>query len=403
MFSGSHKDERSVLLCIIESGAVHTSLCLMHPKNKPFIVHSVTKSIAFQEKINFERFGSATLRALADACQEIITKGVSHVSSRRIRKGHIDAVYCIYSSPWYVSQTRHVDIRRPEPVVVTERLILDLAQENGAPRSLLSLADVHDTPKILTQDIVNVRLNGYPIHNPYNKKADRISFSIIAGAISQSFSKYAEDVIGRFFSQERFFHFAGPTMLFLGVRDTLASDDSFLAVDVSGELTDVSVIRDGVLTETISFPIGVRTGIRFFSKHERVLPTEVFGVVQGIRDKKLDAAKQKGYESGASLARTKWSSAFSQALLPHLASAPLPKKAFLFGDSGEFARVKDVLIPTNLLHPQTGEPIETTPILVENLSSFCITREGVRLGHPLTPLSALYVHRLLTMKKAETR
>ncbi len=403
MFGSSKKDEQSVLLCTIESGAVHASLCLMHPSNKPFIVHSATKPIAFQEEMNFERFASVTLQALADACQEIVTKGVPHVSSRRVRKGHIDAVYCIYSSPWYASQTRHVDIRRPKPILVTERLILDLAREYGAPQSLLSLADAHDAPKMLTQDIIGVHLNGYPVHNPYNKKADRISFSIIAGAISQSFSKYVEDVVGRFFSQEQFFHHAGPAMLFLGIRDTLASDDSFLAVDVSGELTDVSVIRDGVLVETISFPSGVRTGIRLFSEHERILPTEVFGIMQGIRDKKLDTIKQKEYESGASMARAKWSSAFAQALLPYLATAPLPKKAFLFGDSGEFARVKSILIPTDLTHPQTGETIDVTPVLAENLSSFCVTREGVRLGHPLVPLSALYVHRLLTMKNAKTR
>lgn len=402
MFGSSKKEEQSVLLCTIESGAVHATLCLMHPKSKPFIVHSVTKPIPLQETFDFERFAGATLQSLADACQDVITKGVPHVSSRRIRRGHIDAAYCTYGAPWYVSQTKTVDVKLPGTTVVTKSMFQRLLAEHSGPELSLSLADQNDAPRVLEQNIINIRLNGYPVGDPYDKEASRVSFSVLVGGVSRAFSEYVEDVVGRFFACDRIHHHAGSATLYFGVRDTLASSDSFLCIDVSGEITDISAVSDGVLFETVSFPLGVRTAMRSFAASAKVLPSEVLGIMQGLKDKTLDEKVAAAYEKAAEKVRNEWQSAFSQAMLPLLEHLPLPKSAFLFGDSGEFARVKDVLVPTKLSHPQTGDSIATTLVLAESLSSFCVVREGVRLGHPLTPLSALHVHRLLTMKNGGT-
>lgn len=398
LFTSSNKDEQSVLLATIESGAVHATLCLLSPHAKPFIVHSVTKPILFQEHLEFDRFASATLQSLADACQEVIKNGVSHVSSRRVRKGRIDAVYVTYASPWYVSQTQHVDIQKGDTVMVTKDLFAELMETHVTHKSFLTLSDKNDAPKVLTQDVIDIRLNGYSVHDPFGKEARRISFSILMGAISQSFSKYVEDVVGRFFSTESFNHFASPTVFFSGVRDTLATDESFLVLDMSGEITDVSVVRDGILLETVSFPVGVRTSMRSFARRAKVLPNEVLGIMHSLKDTKLDSEKTASYESAATATKADWHSAFSSALIPVLEHAPLPTKALLFGDASEFVRVKDVLVPTALSHPTSGEALDTTLILAEQFLPFCVVREGVRLGHPLVPLSALYVHRLLTMR-----
>lgn len=401
MFGTSQKKERSVLLCTVESGAVHATLCLMHRNNKPFIVHSATKPVPFQEHIEFDRFASATLQALADACQEIVTKGIPHIASRRVRRGHIDSVHCTYGSPWYVSQTHHIDVRHPGGFVVTQKALQGLLDQH-APKTPPSLADTHDHAKVLQQDIVDIRLNGYSVGDPYGKKADRISFSVTTGILSESLSRYMEDVVGRFFAYEQMTHHAGPAVMFFGIRDALATDSSFLALDVSAEVTDISIIRNGVLTETLSFPFGVRTAVRQFAQKSRLLVSEVLGVMQGLKDKKLDPQKTKEYEMHAARVRSAWHAAAAQALVPAVEESSLPKSAFLFGDSGEFARIKNILLPNDVSHPQTGESLPTTLVLAEQLASFCIVRSGVRLGHPLVPLSALYVHRLLTMKNGKT-
>ncbi|GEM_PF-6327404 len=397
IFGTTQKRERSVLLCTVESGAVHATLCLIHPNSKPFIVHSVSKSIPFHERLIFDRFASATLQALADACQEITIKGIPHIASRHVRHGHIDSVHCAYGSPWYVSQTHHIDVVLPNESVVTKKTILDLLERNSA-KTRLALADKHDRAKVLQQDIIDVRLNGYSVDNPYGKKADRISFSVTTGILSESLSLYMEDVVGRFFGYKQITHHAEPSILFFGIRDTLATDTSFLALDISAEVTDISLVRNGILSETLSFPFGVRTAIRQFSQKSRVIASEVLGIMQGLKNKKLDSTISKKYETYASYVRSAWKSSATQALIPTLEESPLPKTALLFGNSGEFTRIKDILLPTEIPHPTTGEVIPTTLVIAEQISHFCVVRAGVRLLNPLIPFFALYIHRFLTMK-----
>ncbi len=399
LFGKSKHTEQSVLLCVIESGAVHAALCLMRPKSKPLLVHVATHTIPFQDSFDFDRFARTTLQALAQSCADVMAKGIPHVSSRRVRSGHIDAVYCTYGSPWYVAQTQHVNVHLKKPVGITQKTLDALIAEHADATLSVPLAQQGDAPRILEHHIVDIRLNGYALKNPFGKTADRISFSIISGGVSSAFSKLVEDVVSRYVVTNRIVHHAGIATLFFGTRDALAVGESFLLVDISAELTDIALVRNGILQETISFPVGIRTLMRSFAHQTRLMPQEVPGALRALGSDALASSRASALQKAATATRTEWIDACTRALIQVLARAPLPQQAYICGDSDAFLYARDVLIPTALTHPQSASDITSTVVLAEHYRSACLARSGVRLAHPLVPCSALHVHTLLTMQK----
>jgi hypothetical protein len=46
---------------------------------------------------------------------------------------------------------------------------------------------------------------------------------------------------------------------YLAVRDKYISPDSYLLLDISGEITDVGIVTKGILESVLSFPFGKKT------------------------------------------------------------------------------------------------------------------------------------------------
>ncbi|MCR4274754.1 MAG: hypothetical protein NUW02_01760 [Candidatus Campbellbacteria bacterium] len=402
--SGAKKqDERSFLVCCIESGAVHVALLLVYPQNKPFIVHSVSKVIPFQETPNHERCTATTLQALVDACNGVVTKGVPYVSSQKVQHGHIDHIYCVYGSPWYISQTQEVNIEKENPIIITDKTLPELVKQYTPTDSLHAVVtDEKDAVYILEQSIVGIRLNGYAVDTPIGKEAKHISFSVSSGAISNQFRLYVEESISRFFSNISFTHHCAPTMEFFGIRDMLATENTFLIIDVSAEVTDVSVVRNGTLKETASFPYGTHSALRSFSHSANILSSETLGAVRSLQANKLDTKITKLYTEAAQKAEGEWRTFFEKTLLELEQGGGIPTSAFILGESSEFVLVQKLFIPTNkITNPRTGSPLVVTTLTTDALKSFCLVREGVQLSHPLLIFSSLYIHKTIAMAKGK--
>ncbi len=404
LFGTKKQKEHSFLVCSIESGAVYVALVLAYPNSKPFIVHSVSKAVPFQETPSHERLTATTLQALVDACNDVLTQGIPHVSSRRIQKGHIDAVYCVYGSPWYISQTQTVTIEKNEPVVITKKILSELVEQHVSVDALRAvLSDEQDAAYILEQNIVGVRLNGYATENPIDKEAKHVSFSVSSGAVSNRFRLYVEESISRFFPGVPFVHHCSPTMEFFGIRDAFVTEQSFFIVDVSAEVTDVSVVRAGVLQETATFPFGTRSALRSFALSAGILPSEALGITHTLQAGKLATDVTARYIDAAEKTYLTWKSLFEKTLLELGSEAGAFSSVFVLGESSDFVNLQKLFMPMEKsTNPHTGAPFTTTVISGDTLKPFCLVREGVRLSHPLLAFVSLYVHKTIAMTGKKT-
>jgi hypothetical protein len=221
---------------------------------------------------------------------------------------------------------------------------------------------------------------------------------VISGALSKKFHSYVEESVSRFFSNTPFTHHCAPTIEFLGIQDTFATDQSFLIVDISSEVTDVSVIRRGVLVETATFPYGTSSAMRSFTQYAGILPEEVLGTVRALQAGKLDTEVMQRYAEAQEKTQKEWVAHFGKILFELEQGGDVPTSTFILGESSEFLLLQKFFMPTErIISSHTGSRLTSTVLTSDTLKPFYSAQEGVLSAHPLLIFSALYVHKSVAM------
>ena len=71
-----------------------------------------------------------------------------------------------------------------------------------------------------------------------------------------------EDTVGRVFHLDKLHMHSFTLAGFLSLRDIFEFEEDFVFLDISGEVTDISFVKDGVLKEVQTFPLGRNSFIR---------------------------------------------------------------------------------------------------------------------------------------------
>jgi len=249
----------SVAGALIEVGGV---------EGKPKILHSVRKPMVFQEKLSFKRFVASMLKSLSEVSVELETK---------IPKTP-DKVMCFLSSPWYASQTRFIEVKRETPFIVSEKLLEELMEkeiESFKKDELIKYPELKKSnPKIIESHNIRVRLNGYETSNPIGKKANEAKIAFYVSVSTERVINNISENIKRVFNVEdvEFNSFMVP--FFSTMRDLFHDKHRFLLLDISGEITDIALVKNNVLFESVSFPLGTNFLIRRLVSGLKTTPLE---------------------------------------------------------------------------------------------------------------------------------
>ena len=125
LFSKNKKNSNSspVVLFDIGSGSVGAALVVFGKDDKPTILHSVRAPITFQKEIRPDLFIKRMLHSLESVALELEQKGIAKLGRGIFGKKHIGEILCVFSSPWYTSQTKILTYERKKPFMVDSRLI----------------------------------------------------------------------------------------------------------------------------------------------------------------------------------------------------------------------------------------------------------------------------------------
>ena len=125
------------------------------------------------------------------------------------------------------------------------------------------------------------------------------------------------------------------------VRDTFEDVKDFLLVDVTGEVTGIAVIRDSALEDTLSFPYGRNTIVRYVVKKTKSVPEDVLARIKiASSDDQSDINADMKTDENTDVKEAifeeekQWTDMFGKAC-SELSSEtnPLPRKVFLVSDT----------------------------------------------------------------------
>ncbi len=323
----SAKKEKIVAIFDIGSGSVGGAIVRM-PNNKnsiPVVVGSARADITLRPDLSFERFLDDMKKALDSTAQSLYA----------LRRGIPDEIFCVLASPWYLSQSRVIKIEKDKPFIFTRRMADDLLR-----RELSLLANVYEekygktksAPLMIEHHIIGVRLNGYTVDDPIGKKAKSLELDMVISlspalcidAIKETLLKTYPHIPGTFASFM--------TSAYLAVRDTYMTADSYLLVDVGGEVTDVAIVSNGVLKSSISFPFGKHTFFRYLCTKQQCELRDARELFSLFQSGAIDENRSNQIKPLMASVEQSWGESFHQSVLALPHPLGLPNMIFLTAD-----------------------------------------------------------------------
>lgn len=258
LFSPKRESE-CVLVFDIGSGSVGGAIVLTSAVNAARVLYSFRSDIPFQEEARGGALLALMLRALSQVASAISHEGfdASGFGSRRPR---ITEAVVSLSAPWIASKTSFLRLKNQTPVLITPEVVASLIEharsghdvEKGVPKGSVSVE----------QKLVKSVLNGYETAQPYDKEAHEAEFAVCESFALPGIVEKITDTITRVMHTHRISIHSFSLAAFAVLRERFPREPHFVLVDVSGEQTELSIVKNATLVESATFPFGRQRLIR---------------------------------------------------------------------------------------------------------------------------------------------
>jgi len=335
-FLGGSSREELALVFDIGSSSVGGALVELRTPGVPEIILSIREPITLEESIDFDRFLTLTAKSL-----EIVSNKISQSGLGAPRK-----IFCILSSPWYVSQTRIINLEKDTSFLFTEKLANSLIQKEISLFEEEYLAKyVHPKDKVRTLEIKTIRttLNGYETVTPFNQKTKEFQITIFISISPEQVLERLEESINKHFHSKTVKFSSFVMTSFVVTRDVFAKDENFLLIDLGGEVTDISMIKKSTLHESISFPMGTNYMIRGIAGGLRSNLEEAKSFLSLYKDGHAVGSVAKTLESVLDKLKKEWLEKFQESLANLSNDISLPSKIFLAIDKEFYDFFGDII------------------------------------------------------------
>lgn len=256
LFSNKGKDEFT-LVVDVGSESIGAAFVQTKKNNIRVILGTARHVIPFQEKINMERF----ITLLQSTLESVLND--NNISKIKFRP---NSIIFTLASPWYKSQTRVVHIEENEEFIITESGLNTILEKEK--NSFLNKGNENiDKNKELTEVsiesyITQIKVGGYEVENAIGRKTKNIDISIHIATSESTITKSLSSTVEKKWPGVKTMFHSFMFSAFSAVRDIFEKTPSYVLIDIAGEITDISLIRDDVIIESISFPLGYRSYLR---------------------------------------------------------------------------------------------------------------------------------------------
>ncbi|MCA9351771.1 hypothetical protein KC866_00025 [Patescibacteria group bacterium] len=213
---------------------------------------SVRKPITNGEPYSFERFFEKTITTLTSVADEVHLQALLPISQ----------VYVNVSTPWMSSQKRVVHHAQKKPYTFTQELANAMVVESTDQTHHHTSSAYHDhTVELIDNRVIDVYAHGYPVRNPIGKELTEVDVHILASVMSATTKQAFTETIQSVFHHEPVY-LSNTFVNYQTTLELLPDTNNSIIVDMSGEVTDVLVVRNDHLDHIGSLPVGLHHMVR---------------------------------------------------------------------------------------------------------------------------------------------
>ena len=324
----SSKKERIVAIFDIGSGSVGGAITRIPADGKeiPTIIKSARTEVPIREDLNFSVLLEDMLVAL-NATATSLYEG---------KVGAPDEIVCVLASPWYLSETRIIKIAKERSFVFTRKLADEsLNKEISALKSSYEnkYGGVKSAPEVMEHHVMGISLNGYLVDDPIGKRSKSVEMHMFISLSPKSCLDKIRQTLSNTFHEMPISFSSFVMSSYLAVRDKYVTPESYLLLDIGGEVTDVAIISKGMLTASLSFPFGKNTFFKYIYTKMEIELRDAKELFKLFSTNSLAAKNKQKAELLFKSIENSWGEAFRQCIgtLPHILT--LPGTIFLTADA----------------------------------------------------------------------
>ncbi len=388
--SGQH----FIIVFDIGSASIGGAFASIDSKKPPEVIFATRQDIPFQEKLDFQRFLDSMIKTLEGMFVEMQKAGGG------VR---VDQAFCVLASPWYASQTRLVHYNQPQPFAVTEKGLHKLIQkeiELFRDSKLFARSKVGNTmPEIMESKNIQMKLNGYEVKDPFGKKTSELEIALYISMIPANIFKSINESIKKFWHVPDVHFSSFSFTAFDTIRDMFTDEQGFLFMDISGEVTDISLAKDNVLLESISFPAGKNMLVRALITGLKTPPAAAISELKLYLENKLTREHMQRVEKILEDASKEWLVFFEDALLQFAAEFPIPRTIFYTVDDDATKWFEDAIRATNFTRfSQEDGTFVTRSLGTAFLNKFIQVLEP-DFQDPFLAIETIFANKFMGLKK----
>jgi len=219
------------------------------------------ENIPFQKTVSILKHLDLMRDSLATLAGRIQKEGLQKLNLSKSSNASINRVFYMFSSPWSASQVKIIKIKEPKVFKITEEYVTRVI--NSQERQFQE--EISKTGKIIEKKIIQLKINGYVVSDIINKTAKDIEIAVFFTVVPKEILQILDDVVSKVFAVNNVWCHSLSLSVFSVIRDMFPHKEDFIHIDISEEITDISVIRDDLMTSVASIPFGRNHFIRELS------------------------------------------------------------------------------------------------------------------------------------------
>ena len=308
--------EKLAVVFDVSSGSVGGALISLAPGENPKIFYTTRLALPVKEAIDSKRFIEETFRALDLVAEDIRKHGFPHARFAILGGIPSASVFFFLASPWHVSQVRVLKKNEEEPFTVRREMVQELAEHEIEMFKKSQAAEYErrgmkkEELSILEQNIFDIRLNRYAVDDPFGKVGQEFTMTTYMSVAPQYIVDSLRDRADRFFGAHDAHIHSFMFAFFNIARDIWHAEDTFLLVDVSREVTDIGIVRDGRLFDMLSFPLGYGALFRDVARELKTSIEEAQSLVRLAIKKQISESQMSRVGEVLSASGKTWKDAF---------------------------------------------------------------------------------------------
>jgi hypothetical protein len=383
--------DEPILILDVGSGSVGGALVIPRLEEPPHIAHTLRFPLTFQKEVDIKRMEHELIALMGKA-------GASLRSTSHELFGIQPKRACVVlASPWYLAHTHTVSIKEKESFTVSTKLIDKLSDDSEHSfKEIVAKREAAAQTKFMRieQSMLKTLLNGYPTSSPHGKKAKQMEAALFISLVAEPFVDKIFSCLQDQLELKSISLHSFALLSFVVMRTLYPQEDDFLLIDIGGEVTNISLVRDSALLQSVSFSWGRNHLFRELARRTGTIPEEAHSLLR-LASEGTEAISEKKTKNVMGELEDAWWEAYKDACARLGEGERLPKHAFLvtFTDTAGWFK-KIIEREESGIYTFTGEPFDVLPINHTTLS------KTYTLGRKVNPdiflgLAALFVNDLV--------